>query len=121
VHSGVLSGRSGDIVADLFILAGNFAIESMGGGPVYGFGGRRADVSGPERDICWGQEDKWVNEGSVTRIRPDDKRWRPLHRPVGQVQRAGSSLLPVHPVCGVQHPHRQFGFVLVDQYTDLDF
>ncbi len=57
--------------ADLFILAGNVGIESMGG-PVFGFGGGRADVYEPERDIFWGEEDKWVNEGVATRIRPDE-------------------------------------------------
>jgi catalase-peroxidase len=56
--------------ADLFILAGNVAIESMGG-PIFGFGGGRADVSEPERDIYWGSEDKWVNEGVQTRIAPE--------------------------------------------------
>ncbi|PKP87506.1 MAG: catalase/peroxidase HPI [Alphaproteobacteria bacterium HGW-Alphaproteobacteria-17] len=57
--------------ADLFILTGNVAIESMGG-PVFGFGGGRADVFEPERDIYWGSEDKWVNEGVQTRIDPDN-------------------------------------------------
>ncbi|MES2987290.1 MAG: catalase/peroxidase HPI [Pseudomonadota bacterium] len=56
--------------ADLFILTGNVAIESMGG-PVFGFGGGRADVFEPERDIYWGSEDKWVNQGVQTRIAPE--------------------------------------------------
>ena len=69
--------------ADLFILTGNVAIESMGG-PVFGFGGGRADVYEPERDIYWGQEDLWVNEGVATRIRPDDQ--ADLENPLAAIQ-----------------------------------
>ncbi|MEM6934242.1 MAG: peroxidase family protein, partial [Pseudomonadota bacterium] len=45
--------------ADLMILAGNCAIESMGG-RTFGFGGGRADIWEPEEDIYWGPEDDWL-------------------------------------------------------------
>jgi catalase-peroxidase len=47
--------------ADLMILAGNVAIESMGG-PTAGFGGGRADVWEPEEDIYWGPETEWLGD-----------------------------------------------------------
>lgn len=56
--------------ADLFILAGNVAIETMGG-PVFGFGGGRVDTYEPERDVYWGTETAWVDTGAETRIQPD--------------------------------------------------
>ena len=45
--------------ADLLILAGNVAIESMGG-KTYGFSGGRPDIWSPEEDILWGVEEEWL-------------------------------------------------------------
>ena len=64
--------------ADLFILAGNVAIESMGG-KTFGFSGGRADIWSPPEDIYWGQEKGWL----------DNKRYsgvRDLETPLGAVQ-----------------------------------
>ena len=45
--------------ADLLILSGNVAIESMGG-KTYGFSGGRPDIWAPEEDILWGVEEQWL-------------------------------------------------------------
>ncbi|WP_294534813.1 catalase/peroxidase HPI [uncultured Rhodoblastus sp.] len=47
--------------ADLMILAGNVALDSMGF-KTFGFGGGRVDVFEPEDDIYWGSEDKWLGD-----------------------------------------------------------
>jgi catalase-peroxidase len=64
--------------ADLMILAGNCAIESMGL-PTFGFAGGREDIWEPEEDIYWGSETEWLG----------DKRYtgnRELENPLGAVQ-----------------------------------
>ncbi|GIX13336.1 MAG: catalase peroxidase [Paracoccaceae bacterium] len=59
--------------ADLMILAGNVAIESMGG-PVFGFGGGREDIWEPEEDIYWGAETEWLATSDKPNSRYGGKR-----------------------------------------------
>ena len=64
--------------ADLFILAGNVAIESMGG-KTFGFSGGREDIWSPPEDIYWGQENQWLENKRYTGDRI-------LETPLGAVQ-----------------------------------
>jgi catalase-peroxidase len=64
--------------ADLMILAGNVALESMGF-KTFGFGGGRVDTWEPENDIYWGPEGKWLADERYTGERN-------LESPLGAVQ-----------------------------------
>ncbi len=79
--------------ADLMILTGNCALESMGF-KTFGFGGGRADVWEPEEDVYWGSEDTWLG----------DKRYtgdRDLEKPLAAVQ---MGLIYVNPQGPNGHP-----------------
>ncbi|MXP48191.1 catalase/peroxidase HPI [Altererythrobacter luteolus] len=84
--------------ADLFILTGNVAIESMGG-PVFGFGGGREDVFEPET-VYWGTEELWVDQGAETRILPDEG--KALDNPLAAIQ---MGLIYVNPEGPGGNPH----------------
>lgn len=64
--------------ADLIILAGNCALESMGF-KTFGFGGGREDVWEPEEDVYWGSEGEWLGDERYTGDRE-------LENPLGAVQ-----------------------------------
>lgn len=64
--------------ADLMILAGNCALESMGF-KTFGFGGGRADVWEPAEDVYWGSEKEWMGNSRYTGDRE-------LENPLGAVQ-----------------------------------
>ncbi|QES51373.1 catalase/peroxidase HPI [Streptomyces venezuelae] len=64
--------------ADLMILAGNVALESMGF-ETFGFGGGRADVWEPDEDVYWGPETTWLGDERYTGDRE-------LENPLGAVQ-----------------------------------
>ena len=79
--------------ADLLILSGNVAIESMGG-KTYGFSGGRDDIWGPEEDILWGVEEEWLENQRY-------KGERELDNPLAAVQ---MGLIYVNPQGPDAHP-----------------
>jgi catalase-peroxidase len=103
--------------ADLMILTGNVALESMGLKP-FGFGGGRVDVWEPEDDIYWGSEGEWLgnkerNAGGVL-----ESPLAASHMGLIYVNPEGPNGNP-DPVDSAQHIRETFGRMAMDDYETV--
>ena len=103
--------------ADLMILAGNCALESMGF-KTFGFAGGREDVWEPEEDVYWGSESEWLG----------DKRYtgdRELENPLGAVQMGLIYVNPEgpngnpDPIAAARDIRETFGRMAMDDYETV--
>jgi len=84
--------------ADLYILAGNMAYESMGF-KTFGYGGGREDIWHPEKDIYWGGENEWLGKSRYEKKSDSDS----LENPLAAVQ-MGLIYLNPEGVDGIPNP-----------------
>lgn len=104
--------------ADLMILAGNCALESMGF-KTFGFGGGREDIWQPEEDIYWGSEGEWL--GNKERFAHGDKLENPLgatHMGLIYVNPEGPNGNP-DPVAAARHIRETFGRMAMNDYETV--
>ena len=104
--------------ADLLILAGNVAHESMGL-PMFGFGGGREDIWHPEEDIYWGSEGEWL--GNKERYTNDRELESPLgaaHMGLIYVNPEGPNANP-DPVAAAHDIRETFGRMAMNDYETV--
>ncbi len=104
--------------ADLMILAGNCALESMGL-ETFGFGGGREDIWEPEEDIYWGSEGEWL--GNKERFAKGDKLENPLgatHMGLIYVNPEGPNGNP-DPIAAADHIRETFGRMAMNDYETV--
>ncbi|NNC70969.1 MAG: catalase-peroxidase, partial [Flavobacteriaceae bacterium] len=104
--------------ADLLILAGNVAHESMGL-PMYGFAGGREDIWQPEEDIYWGSEGEWL--GNKMRYSEDGELENPLgaaHMGLIYVNPEGPNANP-DPVAAAHDIRETFGRMAMNDYETV--
>ncbi|GAB2764422.1 catalase/peroxidase HPI [Salinimicrobium soli] len=104
--------------ADLMILAGNCALESMGL-KTFGFGGGREDIWEPEEDIYWGSEGEWL--GNKERFAHGEKLENPLgatHMGLIYVNPEGPNGNP-DPVAAADHIRETFGRMAMNDYETV--
>jgi catalase-peroxidase len=104
--------------ADLLILTGNVAHESMGL-PMYGFAGGREDIWQPEEDIYWGAEGEWL--GNKMRYAEDGELENPLgaaHMGLIYVNPEGPNANP-DPLAAAHDIRETFGRMAMDDYETV--
>lgn len=104
--------------ADLLILAGNVAHESMGL-PMYGFGGGREDIWQPEEDIYWGSEAEWLgNKDRYNEKGELEKQMGAVHMGLIYVNPEGPNGNP-DPLAAAHDIRETFGRMAMDDYETV--
>ncbi|MEJ2584119.1 MAG: catalase/peroxidase HPI [Robiginitalea sp.] len=104
--------------ADLLILTGNVAHESMGL-PMYGFGGGREDIWQPEEDIYWGSESEWLaNKERYTKDGELEKQMGAAHMGLIYVNPEGHNANP-DPVEAAHYIRETFGRMAMNDYETV--
>ena len=103
--------------ADLLILSGNVAIESMGG-KTYGFSGGRPDIWAPEEDILWGVEEQWLENTRYTGERELDNPLAAVQMGLIYVNPQGPDANP-DPMASAHDIRTTFGRMAMNDYETV--